>query len=258
MKIISASPQDAQTIHTNQKRLNLSKLEASFTGESPRYCCAIPLILSSDGVLIRQAQHFLSEKAYYGSGRDQSNTVRTYAECLYHWLQYLEGMDRDWGQATSRDLVRYRNSMKEGVSERTNRQLKSSTINLRMTVVVDFYRYLDEQASTIITTSHRNTSLTVNYRLGKSNYKLRKSLSRPRAMTQGVCVSLMRALGEVHRIIFAWSLTTGVSISSILGITTENYSPISAAGQYFIELMMKGGRMQKIYVPHPLRADTDR
>ena len=77
-------------------------------------------------------------------------------------------------------------------------------------------------------------------------------------MTQEVCVSLMRALGGVHRIIFAWSLTTGVRISSILGITTENYSLTSAAGQDFIELMMKGGRMQKVYAPHSLRADTDR
>jgi integrase len=258
MKMISVRPQDQKTIHANLKKLNLPELEDSFVIDSSYRNYFIPLMLSDKGVLVKQVHHFLIDRASQVSGRNASNTVRTYAECLHHWLGYLELKGRDWQQATSRDLIIYRNAMKVEVSSRTKRPLKSSTINLRITVVLEFYKYLKHWNSFAPVNSEWSNSLAGAFENNNGRIKLRKSFSRPRAMTQQVCTKLIEQLTGVHQLIFIWSLATGIRTSSILSITVENYENIRSGGEDFIELMMKGGRMQKVYVPHSLRAETDR
>lgn len=68
----------------------------------------------------------------------------------------------------------------------------------------------------------------------------------------------MGALKGVHRVIFAWSLATGVRVSSVLNIDLVEYEKLNIDGSDgFIELMMKGGRMQKVYVPQALRSEIE-
>ncbi|WMI99772.1 tyrosine-type recombinase/integrase [Pseudomonas chlororaphis subsp. aurantiaca] len=256
MKMISVRSQDPKTIHANLKRLKLTELEESFTTDLRFRNYLIPLMLSNEGVIVKEVSYFLIDRANQVKGRNASNTVRTYAECLYNWLGYLESKGRVWQQANPRDLISYRNTMKAEVSTRTKRQLKSSTINIRITVVLEFYKYLQHWNSVDSVSSEWSNSLAIAFK-GSNTIKLRKSFSRPRAMTQDVCTRLIQQLSGVHQLIFIWSLTTGIRTSSILSITVENYENIRLGNEDFIELIMKGGRMQKVYVPHSLRAETN-
>lgn len=258
MKMISVRSQDPKTIHANLKRLNLIELEDSFTTDLSCRNYFIPLMLSNEGVIVKQVNYFLIDRANQVRGRNASNTVRTYAECLYHWLGYLESKGRAWQQANPRDLISYRNAMKAEVSTRTKRQLKSSTINLRITVVLEFYKYLQHWNTVDPVNSEWRNSIASAFEDSNAIIKLRKNFSRPRAMTQDVCTRLIQQLSGAHQLIFIWSLATGIRTSSILSITVENYENIRLGSDDFIELTMKGGRMQKVYVPHSLRAETNR
>lgn len=216
----------------------------------------IPIIFDeSRGEVVREAHEFLYEKSYYSEYYKSDKTVRTYAECILCWLKYTISTGIDWRSANVRNIAHYRNVMKAS-GGRNEKVLSAATINLRLAVVFEFYKFywskLSQQGGgdTHLYT-HRLNQLKMN------KVRVKAAKKRPRAIPQHSCQMLMKSLRGVHRVIFAWTLTTGLRVSSVLSITSAQVNSLThSSSDGFIEVPSKGGKRQKAYVPRSLLLET--
>lgn len=222
-----------------------------------KYQGAIPIILTDEGEVIREAHSFLYEKHIHSRNMNSDKTVHTYAECLVVWLKYCALNSLDWKASTIRSLLHYRNSMKSGSGVRA-RSLRPKTINLRISVVIEFFKYFLEVEMTNNKNSERNYHLLLK-NITNTRFNVRSSDSRPIALTATACRSLCASLKGVHRIIFIWGISTGLRISSILKVLLSDFEPLQTQDRgAFLEVLCKGGKIQKVFLPRYLIVETNR
>ena len=76
------------------------------------------------------------------SGKTSSaRTWRSYAYQLADWLSFCERIGVEWRHATELNLATYRNILSAESSPQTGRPLKRSTINHKLSVICEFYRF---------------------------------------------------------------------------------------------------------------------
>ena len=76
------------------------------------------------------------------SGRTSSaRTWRSYAYQLADWLSFCERVGIEWRHASELNLATYRNILSTESSPQTGRPLQRSTINHKLTVICEFYRF---------------------------------------------------------------------------------------------------------------------
>ena len=214
----------------------------------------IPLIIDGDGRIVRESHEFLYDKAYYSNSLKVSKTVKTYAECLLDWMAFCYAHEFDWRSVSNRNIALYRNYLKEKTYK--GHSLSPRTINLRLTVVIEFYRHYWSSMLSFENKSREliQRKLTL---LNARSLKVRVSKQRPRALSPKNCLLLMQTLNDSHRLIFAWTLTTGLRIGSVLSMSLDKFKDLgSLRSDGFVELAVKGGKLQKVYVPKAVIEDT--
>jgi len=209
----------------------------------------IPLMADDSGVIIREAHYFLQEKLFYSKAYRTDKTVKTYAECLATWFDYAEESNFDWRAATPRSILRYRNSLKNTISEKTNGLLAVSTINLRLVVVSEFYFFYWERLSfqSSLNAKVYHDSLK---ELSKLKLRLRGGVKRKRSIPVTACNALVANLEGVHKLIFIWSIATGLRIGALLSLKVVDFDQLcSEFSDRFVSVLSKGGKVAQAYVP---------
>lgn len=221
-----------------------------------KYEANIPIVLTEVGELIREAHSFLYEKHFYSRGISSKRTVQTYAECLSHWLKYCSDKDLDWKKSNVRSVFSYRNSMKAatGVVEES---LRPATINLRVTVVVEFLKYFLSEIPAEKRADYNSEMLLS--KLTNTKFTIRRTHSRPVALSAENCRKICASLRGVHHVIFIWAISTGLRISSMLSVSLQNFNSIQRRdGGGFIEVSAKGGKWIKVFLTSHVVDETDK
>ncbi|WP_323616399.1 tyrosine-type recombinase/integrase [Pseudomonas putida] len=216
----------------------------------------LPFLLGVDGRPVSDVHNFLHEKMFYLGGYKSVNSIRTYSESLKHWFVYLASEDLDWKNVSVRNIVGYRNHMKSsgGASKKS---LSAATVNLRINVVVEFYRYWwSEQFR-----SHGSIQAKNNLEKSRSRtVRLRVNADRKgaRALSLESCAGIYSQLKGVHRLVFLWCVCTGMRIGSVLSLELGQFNDLAEAGIHgFIDVEVKGGRNQSVYVPKVVIEETN-
>ncbi len=214
----------------------------------------IPVYVSSSGLVNFEFSYFLYESWLYRGRLKSKKTVSTYAECLGNWFDYLTSAGIDWRVCTSKELARYRNWMcGSEVCPSGQRRLSGRTINLRLTVVSEFYKYY---------LSKTNGKLWSEGGLNdQERYKgltVRINKRRPRIIPSGKARSIKESMNEVHGLIFSWCLCTGLRIGSVLSLTVSDVERLLNSGGGFVAVRVKGNKALEVYVPNKLAYETER
>lgn len=258
MKLLWPAKQSIAVVYQSLYKAGLHSFADRYGNDSRFPPYQIPILIDDSGVIIREMHQFLHEKMFYSDAYKTEKTVKTYAECLVSWLIYTSQHGITWQCATNREILRYRNAMKNSKGNITKRPLSTQTINLRMVVIVDFYKFY--WAKFIGATGvEAEISLKKLEQLSRGKFKLRKSFKRARALPLKTCVSLVKKLQGVHSLILSWGLITGLRISSLLNIRLEQFNELEKIdSDSFINTLSKGGRYAQAYIPASLREETRR
>ncbi|KAF0862201.1 tyrosine-type recombinase/integrase [Pseudomonas sp. LD120] len=221
-----------------------------------KHNACIPILLTKDGLLIREAHSYLYEKHMQSKGMSSFKTIKTYSECLYHWFEYCSLKRLEWKESSVRSVIAYRNSMKASSGE-IEKSLKPATINLRTTVVVEFLKfYLNSKPEN---DSLRSLKAMNSSELARARLSLRGKYSRPIALSVESCKKLSAKLKGTHRIVFIWAVSTGLRVSSLLSISKKDFSSLADANSGgFIEVLAKGGKWLKVYLTEYVISETRR
>ena len=221
-----------------------------------KYDGDIPIILNNDGEVIREAHSFLYEKHLFTRSISSKKTVQTYGECLVHWLKYCSSEGLDWKKTNTRSILSYRNSMK-AAARVVVESLRPATINLRVTVVVEFLKYF--HSNLLARKSNDYDSEILLSKLANTKFTIRSTHSRPVALSAENCREISAKLCSAHRVIFIWAISTGLRISSMLSATLKNFNSIPRrGGGGFIEVPAKGGKWIKVYLTRHVIDETDK
>jgi site-specific recombinase XerD len=100
-----------------------------------------PFLLSSQMRWEVEPNAFLTRLSVVSGRTTSARTWRSYAYQFADWLSYCERTGLEWRRATEVDLATYRNILAREVSPHTGRTLRRSTINYKLGVVCQFYRF---------------------------------------------------------------------------------------------------------------------
>jgi site-specific recombinase XerD len=101
-----------------------------------------PFILSNEMEWVPEINHFLHSISVESGKTASIHTSRAYGYHLLDWLKYAEAFQFDWKRASPRQLIHYRNELTNHVSSLTKRPLKRETINLRLGMICNLYKFL--------------------------------------------------------------------------------------------------------------------
>lgn len=217
-----------------------------------------PLILERDGKPCREAFSYLYALAVV-SGSTSEKTLATYAESLLDWLSFAEARQFQWRSPTTRQLAEYRNSMLgQGAPQaRRAKPLARRTVNLRLTVAIDFTRSLAREPNALAPEHKRQDQHNSQRPPDTKRLLVRVSRPRPRALTPEACHDLLSHLKQPHRLVFRWQLATGLRTSSVLAIKLSHIQSLLAKhSDHIIDVPSKGSQVAIAYVPKDLLEET--
>ena len=88
---------------------------------------------------------FLARLSLVSGKTSSPRTWRSYGYQLADWLSFCERAKLDWKRATELNIATYRNILAAESSPHTGRLLKRSTINHKLTVICQFYRFAQKK-----------------------------------------------------------------------------------------------------------------
>ena len=104
-----------------------------------------PFLLNSQMRWEAEPNAFLTWLSVVNGKTSSARTWRSYAYQFADWLDFCERTDLDWRHATELNLATYRNILASESSPQTGRPLKRSTINHKLTVICQFYRFAQKK-----------------------------------------------------------------------------------------------------------------
>lgn len=216
----------------------------------------IPVFLDENLDLLAEPHEFLYETYFYSKNSYPFKTISTYAECLGEWFKYLEGIKCHWKGASTNDIAEYRNSMRGTTSKVRDKALSPSTINLRVAVVVEFYKFY--WSKEIENNSQDRTDLENRLRrMNSTRLRLRQAVLAPKSLSLDACHKLIGSLKGAHRLVLKWALATGLRTSSIINLNLSEVNDLlEASSGRFMSVLVKGGKYHRVYVPQDLAAET--
>jgi hypothetical protein len=215
MRLLWTANQPASVVRQILTKRGCGNICAALPPDSDwRIARRFPVLIDSSGHVLPEPFGFLFDVGCVRGSTSSLRTLETYAECLCDWLTFAEDAEAPWNRPTSAMLARYRDHLLGTVicDPKRSRPLSRRTVNLRLTVVIEFYKHLaespDGDAVDRLLLSRRLPSLR----------RLRVQLDRrrPRALTSDQCHQLCDRLRGVHRLIFQWALCTGLRTASLL------------------------------------------
>lgn len=250
-------------IATSDHRAQLSALAAGGSNKVKR---KFPLLISPSGSLCREAFDYLYDLSILGPSESEK-TLRTYAESLCHWLSYAERSDINWRRPTKRHFARYRNSMKGQPTDDELRapNLKPRTINLRLTVAMEFSKFLGQEQPKNSDEPEQSTDCKARSAEDRSKPIKRQTIlvkvskDRPRALTIEAIGAQLNALGLPHRLAFQWQLCTGLRRGSVTALSLQHIDELTSPySDGYVSVPAKGGKLASAYVPQSLLTETIR
>lgn len=100
-----------------------------------------PFLLDSQMRWEVEPNAFLTKLSLANGKTSSPCTWRSYAYQLADWLSFCERANLDWKRASELNLATYRNIIASESSPHTGRPLKRSTINHKLTVICEFYKF---------------------------------------------------------------------------------------------------------------------
>ncbi|MDR6493184.1 site-specific recombinase XerD [Paraburkholderia terricola] len=233
----------------------------------------IAVVLDSDGLPLWTPTFFLADTAL-ASRAVTGDTVRTYAEALIPWLQYLAERKIALECATEETIGVYRADISHLNRSQTNTRYASATVNQRIIVPANFHfwgqrrgmmpsplgEYLCERES--LTRRSR-----VDSRRGFRSSKLPR-IAAPRvirrlpvALSDTEIQRLFSATPMPYRLMLRWCVACGLRRFEVCGLRisdlpTSEQIANSNDGVLTIVLLRKGGREVSVYVPAKLVTET--
>lgn len=225
-----------------------------------------PLLIGADGCLVREAVSFLYDIAYVRGSTRSVRTLETYAESLSSWLSYAEDHELGWRRPTAPMLASYRDQML-GTDGTRDQPLSRRTVNLRLSVAVEFYKHLasKDEGEDFAVIQHDEVWAASAPRLKRAAYKVsslarlrvRVYKRRPRALSTEQCQNLSRELKAAYRLMWQWALCTGLRTSSLLRLGLAAFEAL-AGSEPTLSVTAKGGKLVTVHVPQALRDATER
>lgn len=217
---------------------------------------SVPVILSPGGEVVREFSEFIYERWLYSGAEKSKRTLSTYAESLSDWLKFTEAKNVNWKMANKRSIAQYRNWLKGSDSLGGKKALASRTVNLRITAVVEFYKYY---WSLNISSGSASAEISKK-RLGEievqKSLRVKLNKPKPRSISKKDCNIFIKELQPQHRLIFLWTVCTGLRIGSVLGINMAEFQELMARGDGFICVKVKGGKVLDTYIPPRVVMET--
>ena len=230
-----------------------------------------PVFVDARGHFVQEAFDFLFDVAFVRGSTRSPRTLETYAESLLSWLAFAERRQLVWRKPTSSMLATYRDHMLGTVSdsiERRVRPLARTTVNLRLTVAIEFYKYLGcigrvaDLCPPSMEERYRSAGATGRLRLRVQaseleRLKVRIYARRAKALSADHCRALCHELRNPYRLIYQWQLCTGLRIGSVVHITLAAFKGTQAKRfQPPLSVVAKGGKVASVHVPVALRLAT--
>jgi hypothetical protein len=100
-----------------------------------------PFLLDSQMRWEVEPNAFLTRLSLVSGKTSSPRTWRSYAYQSADWLSFCERTELDWKRATELNIATCRNILASQLSPQTERPLKRSTINHKLTVICQFYRF---------------------------------------------------------------------------------------------------------------------
>lgn len=100
-----------------------------------------PFLLDSEMRWQIEPNAFLNYISRLRGKTSSPRTWRSYSYQLADWLKFCERTQLDWRHATELNIASYRNILATEASPHTNRNLKRNTINHKLGVICQFYRF---------------------------------------------------------------------------------------------------------------------
>lgn len=230
---------------------------------------AMAAIVDQDGVPLQWPCAFLAETALK-SRSATGDTVRTYAEALVPWLEFLRARKIEPSHATEEHLSLYRNHLVNDRHGKTQLQYASSTANHRVVVAAQFHQW--GQRRSVM------ESPLGNFLHERSGGRVSQSLTRPVAVRVAgprspIAPRVIKRLPKVlsleeisrlftivpsqYRLLFQWCITTGTRRFEACSLRIEDLPTASEVaamdgGLIPIEVLRKGSRLSTIQAPAKL------
>jgi len=243
----------------------------SMTVREPRPV-GFPLLFSSDTRLLEPAVTFLHE---YGIQRAcTAETLRTYTEILYDWLDSLEQSRITWSEVDTSDLIAYRDRMLKQPSAHTGRPYSLRTINHRVRGVLRYYTWavrngwlhsspLAEHAADFPLARHHWGRRRHYWQpVDRNLFVLRQFESLPRPLTGEQARELLAELKPPYDLMARWQLYTGLRAGELLQLRVKDVSehdmkdPGPQATYRPIGVVRKGRKPGYVIAPRSLLEET--
>jgi len=266
-----------QPVSDTRSTLKARGYDPAQLGLSEDRACRItrsfPVLISQSGRFIEEAFNFLFDVAFVRGSTRSTRTLETYAESLASWLAYAERKDLQWRRPTPAMLAAYRDYLlgTDGVDRRGTRPLSRRTVNLRLTVSIEFYKHLgwitpaepSREASFAFGPRGAARREAPRSHAGRQDFRrlrVRIYSRRPKALLVAHCRALSQELRNPYRLMWQWALCTGLRTCSLVRITLKAFEELTRHSRWgqTIDLMAKGGKIVSVHVPAELVAATTR
>jgi integrase/recombinase XerD len=104
-----------------------------------------PFILDSEMRWQTEPNAFLAQVSLVRGKTSSARTWRSYAYQFGDWLSFCERIGVEWRHATELNIATYRNILAAEASPLTGRVLRRSTINHKLSVICQFYRFAQKK-----------------------------------------------------------------------------------------------------------------
>ncbi|MFK0377456.1 tyrosine-type recombinase/integrase [Pandoraea sp. NPDC090278] len=184
------------------------------------------------------------------------DTIRTYGESLLSWIEFLTRNGIEIDDANEEILQRFR-SEQCGFGVPSKSALSTATANLRVAVVIQFYRWCGK---------NRHESLLATYLSDQTNRS--RSLTprvirrHPKILSEEEIFALFRLVRPAYKLAFRWALVTGMRRFELASLKCSampkpEVLAFQSDGLAKISLTRKGGRELTVYAPVSLVEETN-
>lgn len=200
------------------------------------------------------------------------DTVRSYAEALVSWLNFLGQQSLQLHEATEETVALFRNCLQTDSSTQKSKSI--STTRHRLAVACGFHKWtqqksrLDSPLGKYLQRIAADGSIGGNWRGrgvrrgGGLSIAPRRETRLPRILTHEEIVRLFIVTPPLYKLIFRWCVATGMRRFEVCSLKKSQLPTPSAVdraqgGLIGIDVLRKGSRMQSVQVPAKLIHETD-
>jgi hypothetical protein len=189
MRLVWIADETASAVRKRLADRGLGAIAAALPADEQwRFQRRFPLLIDASGDLVTEAFRFLFDVGVIRGSTRSPRTLETYGERLCDWLTFAERAQLPWRRPSSVMLAMYRDHLlgTRFGEARCLRPLSRRTVNLRITVAIEFYKLLAE-----LPELDPDIRLVVGKRLSQfRRLRVRLDRRRPRAVCgAGRCAS---------------------------------------------------------------------